>query len=266
MKAYLHSVNIIGSGVMGKQISGLFLAGGVNVNIWNRTVPNVNEIYKSAKLIAKIKKLPEPFGKLNVLSSIDELSDTITIETVSEDINLKRAIYEQVMSIANVPYYSNTSSLKPNEIGVKVRGIHFFNPILLSIVEVYDPQSATSDDSLNLNKFMEDIGFSSFNVKNNRGYGANYLLFSSISAYFRLVEVHKYDPIELNCLYGKICNGNEILKTIDIIGVDVVLSIMRNLSQVDDMFYIPTLLVEAISSNVLGKKNKTSIKSFLTNR
>ena len=41
------------------------------------------------------------------------------------------------------------------------------------------------------------------------------------------------------------------------------LKILKNLNEKNNQFYIPEILQTALDKNILGKKNKTSIKSLL---
>ena len=53
------------------------------------------------------------------------------------------------------------------------------------------------------------------------------------------------------------------INLIDLIGVDTCLKILKNLNEKNNQFYIPEILQTALDKNILGKKNKTSIKSLL---
>ena len=48
----------------------------------------------------------------------------------------------------------------------------------------------------------------------------------------------------------------------DLIGVDVVRRIMKNLADKDASFYLADCLEQAVKCNLLGKKNRTSIRQL----
>jgi 3-hydroxyacyl-CoA dehydrogenase len=44
-----------------------------------------------------------------------------------------------------------------------------------------------------------------------------------------------------------------------VIGLDTCLSILKNLNQVNQKYYVPQILEKAVEEFILGKKNKKSI-------
>ena len=169
----------------------------------------------------------------------------------------------QIFKNAKYGFFSNSSSLVHTEIGSEVNCLHFFNPINLKILEISLYNVTDNLVYINLLEKLQKIEFKLFKVNNNRGYLGNSIVFYQISNFFYLHEklLYKYDDIirmsnELNLQLNPI-------NLIDLIGVDTCLKILKNLNEKNNQFYIPKILQKALEQNILGKKNKTSIKLLL---
>ena len=204
-------------------------------------------------------------GSISFLSSASEIKNTIIIETISEDLHPKKELYKQISKLTTKEYCTNSSSLVSTEIHKNIIGFHFFNPIyLFPIIEIYTPNDMSiSTDFKYLLHSLKKISFSIIEVSNNRGYFGNSLIFSHISMVFKLIEEHNANFKEIEKMFLSLYNQN-IFTTIDIIGIDVCLTILKNLNKTDTSYYIPKSFPLAIESKILGKKNKTSIRSYLT--
>ena len=99
-------------------------------------------------------------------------------------------------------------------------------------------------------------------MSNNTGYALNKILFSEISNFFYLIECEKIDKNKLNDAYKNLNKNKDILLTLDLIGIDLALKIFKNLFKKYKNFYIPKILNMALTKNILGRKNGTSIKSI----
>lgn len=247
---------------MAKQIAALLYLCGHNINIWNHTPFDEKEVFKQVKLINR-NLGSDKIGCFNVVSSLDELPDSLTIESIVEDIGVKISIYEKVRISNTKGYFTNTSSYSPGEIGCDVGGLHFFNPITLKFVELYEPAQVPKNELALLIESLELLDFSIVRVKGNRGYIANYILFREISSALKLLETYNYNIGDVSNIYAKLYNDHDIFQIIDVIGIDVVYKILQNLKEVDDSVYLPNCLIEALAANVLGKKNKTTLRAII---
>ena len=258
-------INIIGFGVMGCQIAALFNVMGYHVNIVARKDRNLKRLQFSTKIIRKSLQIDSCLeGSMKIYSDIENISDACTIEAVAEDLALKKEIYFKVRNISAMPFLSNTSSLSPREIGKDVFGVHFFNPIQIGIIEFCLGVNKQYDKSLQ--GIIDDLKSFNFNiveVNQNRGDIGNYLLFNEISSVFKLIETFDYEFEKIAMIYKSLYPHRDIFSIIDIIGTDVVLSILINLKSEDKSIYIPQTLKKAIVEGVYGKKNRTSILSLL---
>jgi 3-hydroxyacyl-CoA dehydrogenase len=258
-------VNVLGSGVMGSQIASLLYLMGYNVFIWNHKQIDKDFIYSRIRQTKRL--LSSDFtleGSISFVISIRDIENNITIETVKEDLTLKKTIYKETKNIITNPYFTNSSSIKPSEIGENVNGLHFFNPLSQIKVIEYILKSDMTEELELLFINLKEIGFDMVNVNDNVGYIANFILFNEISSVFKLIEVYKYKLEEIQEIYIKVFK-KDILKIIDLVGLDTTYSILKNLKAEDESIYLPRLLDIAIEKNILGKKNNTTILTLLKN-
>lgn len=258
-------INILGYGVMGKQIVSLFCIGGFDIVVWNNEYIKENELYRNVRLARKL--FPSNVeGSIRIADTLEELEDNFTIEAVKEDLAIKKYVNGVLKSKISKGYFSNTSSFSPHEIGDEVNGLHFFNPISIKLVEVFLSKKFTSSQEYNsVVEYLVSQQFSIVKVNANRGYIGNYVLFNEISTIFRLIEIYKYSYKDICTIYKILYNGRDLFQIIDLIGVDVVFQILKNLKKVDVFIYVPNILSLALKQGILGRKNKTSILDVLDN-
>ena len=254
-------VNVLGFGLMARQISALLYLGGFDVSIWNHSEIDNSILEKNIKFLRKSGVYLKE-GTVNYVKDLNKLNDNFTIESVVEDINIKKEIYSIVKKNKKQGYVTNSSSLSPIEIGEEVGGIHFFNPIVIKIVEIYTPSDIKVYGLDEIIELLNKFNFEIINVSSNRGYLGNLILFTEISNYFKLYEIYNYDIESIKKMYNKLYNERDLLSIIDLIGVDVSFEILKNLNEVDKSIHVPLIFEKAISEGVLGRKNKTTIKRF----
>mgnify|MGYP001334033947 CR=1 FL=1 len=258
-------INILGSGVMGEQIAALFYLGGYSVCIWDMKEVDEKKIFYQAKLLKRIlKEFGE--GRLKIVNKLSDLTDCPTIESVAENLDVKKSLIREIKKSIRKPVFSNTSSYIPSEIGEGVNALHFFNPIALKIVEYHlceDVADNQTDEARHILNFLRDKGYELIHVKENRGYIGNNLVFNIISEYFRLIEQYKYRPEDVDKMYSVLFPGGKVSDLIDMIGIDTVFKILNNLWEENRNLYIPLSLKTALEKNILGKKNKTSVLNII---
>ncbi len=258
----MNSINILGYGVMGKQIASLFYLGGFEVNIWNDVPMKEADLLRQIKLTGK-EIASRDQGKINYVYDLDSLPQSVTIEAVVEDLVIKQDLHQRIGKRFSMPYFTNSSSFAPTEIEKNVNGLHFFNPITLGLVELYLSQKEIERQIQPILEMLRAFHFEIVEVLSNRGYVGNYLLFREISSFFKLIEEHHY-PLEVAIkTYAKLYAGRNIIKIIDLIGLDVVYKILVNLKAEDSTLYLPKCFEAALAKNIFGRKNKTSIAQVL---
>ena len=252
-------INILGSGLMGTQIANLFCIMGYEVNIWNRSKINANDLLKQKKFFLKILKVDDLGGSINFIKELDSLKNNVTLETLVEDLEVKKDVFKKIEQNVNKEIFTNTSSIQINKINLRLNLLHFFNPISLKIAEI-NKINVKSEEANSIFIDLKKIGFELIEVNDFTGFAFNKILFAEISNFFFLIEKEGVKKESLLNLYKKIYSNLNILNTIDIIGVDTALRIFENLKKDYNNFYIPNLLNLCIKKKILGKKNKSSIK------
>jgi 3-hydroxyacyl-CoA dehydrogenase len=112
---------------------------------------------------------------------------------------------------------------------------------------------------------LKHAGYEVIHTSDNPGYIGNYVLFHEISAALKLVE-HGYGTAEIDRTLTHLGRTTSIFDVIDLIGVDVTLSILQSLGASDPAFRAAPLLERAIRDGVLGTKNGTSIRALIDRR
>ena len=86
-------INVIGSGSMGKQITSLLVLMGFDVFLWhNSTNKNLDKLINKEIDKLKINLSNYKNGNLTIVNDLSSLDNNFTIETIKEDINIKKKI------------------------------------------------------------------------------------------------------------------------------------------------------------------------------
>lgn len=257
------AINVLGYGLMGRQIASLLSLLGCRVCVWTRHPPDDASVHKHLKLTARLVGLRVDNPVIRIASSLDMLQEeALTIEAIVEDLDAKKALYAQCRDRRLMEYYTTTSSLVPLEIHEGVGGLHFFNPISVKLVE-HCSSGAPGRDIHALLSLLERHDYEVVSVQANRGYLANALIFREVSNALYLVEERGYHPLAVQRVYEKLYSGRNIFDLVDLVGVDTVDTILTNLKEADDRIYLPRTLRAARDRRILGRKNKRSFMTFL---
>ncbi len=250
-------INLLGSGYMGKQICSLFVILGYDVIIWQNSTENLDELLRN-----EIKKLEKSFnitssGTYKIERNLNLLNNNFTIETLTENLNIKKKIISKLKFKDNI--FSNTSSISASKLGNNINILHFMNPITTPIVEVYKTKFYNKSDLDTIIKSLVNLSYNIIEVQNIPGFLVNRILFKNISYFFYLLENEKNNINDLRKIYKNIFN-NDPIKIINMIGLDTSLNILINLNKFDKSFYVSKLIAESVKKNVLGYKNKKLFK------
>jgi 3-hydroxyacyl-CoA dehydrogenase len=262
MDEQINRINILGFGSMAKQIAALFFLGGYDITIWSRSKPGDTDLSLHISLLKRSLSL-DGRGNIRITHQIDSLPNATTIECVVEDLQVKQALFAGLHPRLTYPYFTNSSSFSPTEIGHRVNALHFFNPISIKVVELFKWSNDHDPEVDKIRSFLTGAGYETVDAQDNRGFLGNLLLFQEISNVCKLIELKKYPTAAIRTMYDKLYGGRDIFSIVDQIGIDVARSIMLNLSERDKALYVPACLDAAIKRNILGKKNKTSIRQVL---
>ena len=251
-------VNVIGSGYMGRQITAILSIIGFDILVWQKSDGNLTEeINKEIRKVEKILKLKSA-GSVKIVNELHKLENNITIETVIENLEIKKKIFENLNYQENL--FSNTSSIKLSSIGKNINGFHFMNPVTIKLIEICKIGNFSLDKlNLILNE-LKKISYDVMDVVDSPGYMINKILFKDISFFFYLIEKENFRADEVKKIYLDSLKHSDPIKLVNLIGVDTCLHILINLNKYDNQYYIPKMLRDSVKLNILGNKNKTRFK------
>ncbi|TES89884.1 MAG: 3-hydroxybutyryl-CoA dehydrogenase [Anaerolineales bacterium] len=271
----IRKIFVVGAGTMGNGIAQTAAVSGYEVTMMDvveealdraqKTIEkSVNKLYEKERITEEQKK-----AALNIAttSSMEDIAKTdFAIEAATENLDLKLKIFTEIDKLAKpgVILASNTSSISLTKIASatkqpeKVIGMHFFNPVaLMKLVEVVRGKQ-TSDETMETVVWLaEKMGKTPVVVNDSPGFVSNRILCPMINeAIYTLEEgVSTKEGIDTVINLGL---GHPMgpLTLADLIGLDVVLSILEILHQDlnDDKYHPAPLLRQMVEAGDLGKK------------
>jgi len=270
-------ISVLGTGVMGKGIAIEFARFNWNVQlvtITRRTGINTIRL-EIEKMIDKYKNINK-YEILNNITISDDLSvvsnSDLIIEAIIEDLDAKRNLINNIKNYikSEAIIASNTSSLSIKQIfeGIhdssKALGLHFFNPVqVMKLVEIV----YTSDTSEKTIKYAKEIvvslGKEFVIAKDSPGFIVNRLLIPMINEASKIIDegiataedIDKAMKLGANHPIGP-------LKLSDLIGNDVILSIIKTLHKNIKNKSISEGLVNLVNENKLGRKTKIGFYNY----
>ena len=168
----MKKINVIGCGLMGSQIAALFSIMGYEVNVWNRNEINQNSLLRQKKIILKLLKTKDNNGTINIIDNFEDLKNNITIESLSEDLELKKDFISKLEKKISKEIFTNSSSIKITTISKKLNLLHFFNPVSLRIIE-FNKINKPSEEAKTIIADLENLGFDLIEVGNFTGFAFN---------------------------------------------------------------------------------------------
>jgi 3-hydroxybutyryl-CoA dehydrogenase len=203
----IHSVGIIGSGLMGSGIAQVAAQAGYQVRIRDTASGQLEKgrasVEKStAKLVEKGKLTPADrdaaLGRLGFSTDLSQLARCeLIIEAITEDLNLKNQIWSELDRLCppSTIFASNTSSLTIAAMAVattrpdRFAGLHFFNPVpLMALVEVVRSVGTSQETVDRLCDFARSVGKDPVAARDSSGFIVNLLLVPYILDAIRAVE------------------------------------------------------------------------------
>jgi len=268
-------VGVIGGGTMGVGIAHRFAANGaqvvivdIDLDMARSAVARVADTLDTAAARGKLNPddLDRILANVGAAGSIEELDDglDLIIETVVEDVGLKRTILSAAEKRDSKVLASNTSSISIDELAEPLErperfaGMHFFNPVwAMHLVEVIKG-TATSRGTLDaIASMVEFLTMDQALINDSPGFATSRLgVLVGIEA-VRMVEEGVADPQDIDRAMrlgyrhpmGPLMLG-------DLVGLDVRLKIASHLATVfGERFEPPELLRTMVAEGRLGKKS-----------
>ncbi len=188
------------------------------------------------------------------------------IETVYEDMGAKREVLARLAGIVSdrTILATNTSSLSITSLagGVtrpqRVVGMHFFNPVAVSLLcEVVVGTETDGETTRAVTTLAEKFGLEPIVVRDSPGFASSRLGLALGLEAIRMVEEEVASPRDIDLA---MCKGYRHpmgpLRLTDLVGLDVRLAIAEHLaSTLGPRFEPPRLLRDKVARGELGKKS-----------
>ncbi len=268
----IHSVSVVGAGLMGRSIAALHLAHGVPVTVAD--VSREVALESAAKILDEVRRhsgggknpLPRSVaaGLIQVAESDEQIAQAdLVIEALPEQLRLKRKVLSRLATFfgEKTIVATNTSSLAVGEIAAElpkleqVCGLHFCHPVedraLVEVVRIGE----TSDETLFcVEKLMQRVGKQPLAVADRPGFLVNRLLWPYLNEGLQLL----HDGVEAGTIEEAACRAGfpwGPLTQLDEIGIDTALRVGAALRKAyPDRVGESQLLVELFEARRFGRK------------
>jgi 3-hydroxybutyryl-CoA dehydrogenase len=284
MSREITRVGVVGLGTMGAGIAEVFARSGYDVIGLDADETAIDRgrghVEGSTARALKRGKLTEAergeiLGRIRFTTDYADLADRdLVVEAVPEQLELKRAIFEQLDKV--VPAASilatNTSSLSVTDIAVatsrpaQVVGMHFFNPApVLKFVEVVRTVVSDPDVVADVESLARSLDKEPVVVGDKAGFIANALLFGYLNHAASMFET-KYATREDIDASMKLGCGLPMgpLALLDLIGLDTAYEILDTMyKQGRDRLHAPSpVLKQMVTAGLRGRKSGRGFYSY----
>jgi 3-hydroxybutyryl-CoA dehydrogenase len=282
--ADIHTVGIVGSGIMGSGLAEVAARSGFDVVVRSRTQSGAEAVVSGVtknldRQVDKGKLEPAErdlvLGRITATDHLGRLAECdLVIESVVEDLVVKRELFAELEQIVKPDgiLATNTSTLPVIELAMatqrpdRVVGIHFFNPApLMKLVEVVRPITASEDTVKQALAFATACGKDAVEVVDRAGFIVNALLFPYLNNAVRMLENGTASKDDIDTAMQGGCNfpmGPFAL--LDLVGLDTSLAILDALyAEFRDPNYaaVPTLR-RMVAAGHLGRKTKRGFYQY----
>jgi 3-hydroxybutyryl-CoA dehydrogenase len=282
--ADIHTVGIVGSGIMGSGLAEVAARSGFDVVVRSRTQSGAEAVVSGVtknldRQVDKGKLEPAErdlvLGRITATDHLGRLAECdLVIESVVEDLEVKRELFAELEQIVKPDgiLATNTSTLPVIELAMatqrpdRVVGIHFFNPApLMKLVEVVRPITASEDTVKQALAFATACGKDAVEVVDRAGFIVNALLFPYLNNAVRMLENGTASKDDIDTAMQGGCNfpmGPFAL--LDLVGLDTSLAILDALyAEFRDPNYaaVPTLR-RMVAAGHLGRKTKRGFYQY----
>jgi len=276
MSHSIETITVLGAGTMGRGIAHVAALSGYNAKL-NDVSREVLD--KARRAIERNLDKGVSLGKVDAgdaeaalerLTLHDNLSDSVAdtdlvIEAVPEDIRLKLETFRKIEELApeRALFATNTSGLSVTEIAASTKradrfaGMHFFNPVhIMKLVELVRGLE-TSDETLErMAQVAHAMGKTVVTVNESPGFVTSRINAMIGNEAFRMLQEGVASPEDIDAaLKLGLNHPMGPFEMVDLVGLDIRLSILRYLHQTLGEAYRPSrLLVQYVQAGRLGKK------------
>ncbi len=273
----IKKVGVIGAGLMGAGIAQVSAVAGyktvvreISQELLDKGIGRIDGFLsknvEKGKMSAQDKETA--IKNLTGTTKLEDFKDCqIVIEAVTEDIKLKKELFQQLDKICppTTIFASNTSSLTITEMASATKrpekfvGLHFFNPVpvmkLVEVVRTIQTSAETFDAAF---QFAKTLGKEPIACKDNSGFVVNLLLVPYLLQAIRAVEngVASIEDIDKGMTLG--C-GHPMgpLTLLDFVGIDTTYYIANIMFDEyrEPQYAPPPLLKKMVMAGYYGRKS-----------
>lgn len=272
----IDTIAVLGAGTMGRGIAHVAAVGGFATRLFDVDSQALaraeSAIYKNLDKgvdLGKVEPARAEKAK-NLLVLASDLDTAVAdaeliVEAVPEIMALKVETFQRVAELApeNAYLASNTSGLSITEMATaagrptRFAGMHFFNPVhLMRLIELVRGLETSEETVAALREVAERMGKQVVVVKESPGFVTSRVNALIGNEAFRMLEqgVATAGDIDTALKLG-LNHPMGPFEMVDLVGLDVRLSILRHLQQtLGDLYRPSNLLVQYVQAGRLGRK------------
>ncbi len=273
------TVAVVGTGTMGVGLAQVAVQAGCSV-IWKSRAASTLE-KGAARVREHLLRAMAPedvdaaFESVRLVTEFEPLQDAeVVIESVTEDLPTKRETFRELSRVCPLETIlaSNTSSLSIDALadGVpapeRVIGMHFFNPVhRMRLVEIVRG-TATSQTVVDKTcRLADHLGKMPIVVRDSPGFIVNRILMPYLNEAVRLAQEGTASITDIDTA-AELGLSHPIgpLALVDLIGVDVFVSIMRTLvaRSGESRFQPAELALSLVEQGKLGRKSGSGFHDY----
>jgi 3-hydroxybutyryl-CoA dehydrogenase len=273
----IRRISVVGAGTMGSGIAQLAAQAGYETILYDLTRDlagrGLNMISENlAGAVARQKltgaEQEKILSRITATNDFNELTADVVIEAIVERLETKSELFRKLAVLIDddeVLFCSNTSSIPITKIaqGIphpeRIVGMHFFNPAhLMKLVEVVSGAATSQENARLVYELAERFGREPVMTKDAPGFIVNRIGKMYHTESLRAMEEHVADPATVDALLEGCGFKMGPFKLMDLIGLDVNLSVTRSLFEqfCFEPRFAPSLIQQRlVDSGFLGKKS-----------